>query len=201
MIRFRILLTTVVATGQIAMAPAAQAGWKMIPAQSRQNVGELLLRPSADWNGSSSKPGPRAAAWTKDGLALNSLEIFSGVAAGQPLYRERNSKRNPMPKFDPTMLLPELADYFERSFRANNPVADFGIDEITPAELAGIKAIGVRYHYLLVGDDLTRRGEARLASKAGALYAINFQAPALHFFDAEIGEARGIMDGATFAKK
>lgn len=201
MIRFRTLLAALAAAGLIAMAPAVQAGWKMIPAQSRQNVGDLLLRPRADWNGSGTKPGPQGAAWTQDGFALNSLEIFSGVPAGQSLYRERDRKHNPMPKFDPAMLLPDLVDYFERSFRANNPVAEFKVDEIVPAELAGARAITVRYHYLLTGDDLSRRGEARLASKGGLLYAINFQAPTLYYFEAGIGEARAIMDGAGFTKK
>lgn len=201
MIRFRTPLTALAAMGLIAIAPAVQAGWKMIPAQSRQNVGGLLLRPKANWNGSSTKPGLQGAAWTQDGFALNSLEIFSGVAAGQSLYRERDRKHNPMPKFDPAMLLPDLADYFERSFRASNPVAEFKIDEIIPAELAGAKAITVRYRYLLSGDDLSRRGEARIASKGGLLYAINFQAPTLHYFEAGIGEARAIMDGAGFTKK
>ena len=58
-----------------------------------------IVTPQTDWNQASGRPGKQGRAWTKDGFNLNGLEFFAGVPDGQPLYRERNKKQNPMPRF------------------------------------------------------------------------------------------------------
>lgn len=103
-----------------------------------------------------------------------------------------------MPKFDRTMLLPDLADFFERSFRVQNQVSDFTIEHSAPVMLLGQRGIAVQYRYTLPNDDLVRRGEVRMATVDNKLYAVDFQAPALHYFDAGLPEAQAIMDAAHF---
>jgi hypothetical protein len=136
--------------------------------------------------------------WTQDGVGLNAIEFFSAVPDGAPMYKERDKKNNPMPKFDGKLLLPELADFFERSFRAQNQVSDFTILESTPADIGGHKGLAVRYRYTLPNDELTRLGEARLAVVDSKLYVANFYAPQLHYFSAGLPEARAMMERARF---
>ena len=95
-------------------------------------------------------------------------------------------------------LLPELADFFERSFRAQNQVSDFTILESTPTDIGGRKGLAVRYRYTLPNDELTRLGEARMAVVEGKLYVTNFYAPQLHYFDAGLPEAHAIMERTRF---
>src|SRR5258706_16221357 len=83
----------------IAFATPAIAGWKLMPSQHSVNLGGIAVTPSSDWNQASARPGKQSVAWTHDGFDLNALEFFAAVPSGQPLYRERDRKRNPMPKF------------------------------------------------------------------------------------------------------
>ena len=182
----------------IGVSHPAFAGWKLIPAQKPANVGGIIVSPQSDWNQASAHPGKQGISWTHDGFDLNGFEFFAGVPTGGPLYRERDRKRNPMPKFDKGMLLPDLADFFERSFRARQGISDFTIAESVPAELGGYKGLAVRYRYSLPNDDLVRLGVVRLAIVRGKLYVANFNAPQLHYFASGLGEAEAIMNNAKF---
>lgn len=175
----------------------AIAGWKLMSGNQVVKVDNLSVTPQSDWN-QGGRPGEQGRVWTQDGVGLNAIEFFSAVPHGTSMYKERDKKNNPMPKFDSNLLLPELADFFERSFRAQNRVSDFTILESTPADIGGRKGLAVRYRYTLPNDELTRLGEARLAVVDGKLYVANFYAPQLHYFDAGLPEARSMMERARF---
>jgi hypothetical protein len=181
-----------------AVASPAVAGWKLMPAKQPVAVDSLKVTPENDWNQSSARPGKQGRTWTRDGFELNAIEFFAAIPSGQPIYRERDKKRNPMPKFDSGLLLPELADFFEKSFRAQNQLSDYTLIESSPATLNGAKGLRVRYRYTLPNDELTRLGEARLAVVKGKLYVANFYAPKLHYFDSHLPEANNIMDTLKF---
>ncbi|MCB2061367.1 MAG: hypothetical protein R3E09_00030 [Novosphingobium sp.] len=185
----------------LATASPAMAGWKLKPAGQAAIVDNITITPAADWNQWTGRPGKQGRTWTRDGFELNSLEVFSGVPNGQPLYRERNRKQNPLPKFDKSMLLPDLATFFERSFRTYYNIADFTVNETVPDSISGHQGIRVTYRFVSATDELVLLGEARLAVVGGQLYAINFFAPELHYFDAGIGEVHDIMDGAQISAK
>lgn len=192
---------TVIIASVAAMLLGAQpalAGWKLVPANVPAVSGEMTITPRSDWNLASGKLGKQTSTWTQDGFELNSLQIFSGIPAGQPLYKERDKKRNPLPKFDPNALLPDLVDLFERSFRAQYQVSDFTVVEVKPVAFGDQKGVRARFQYSLPDDELVRFGEVRLAVKNGKLYAISFTAPSLHYFDAGLVEALLIMDSAKF---
>jgi len=188
----------IVAAGLAAALGSApvQAGWKQLPAGTPVKVGPLSVTPSTDWNQASAKLGQQGVAWTHDGFELNAFETFAGVPVGGSLYKERNRKRNPMPKFDATILLPELADFFERSFRAQHGVTDFVVEEAGPVEFAGTRGLQVRYRYTLPNDELARQGIARLAVIDKRLFATNFYAPSVHYFAAGLPEAETLMTKA-----
>lgn len=186
------------AIGVALIAQPAFAGWKLLPGNVPVQAGEMSVTPKSDWNLATGKLGKQTTGWTQDGFELNGLQFFAGIPSGEPLYKERDKKRNPFPKFDKAALLPDLVDLFERCFRAQYDVTNFTLVEVKPAELAGRKAIRARYTYSLPDDELVRSGEVRLTADKGKLYAINFIAPSLHYFDAGLPEALAIMDGAKF---
>ncbi|MBB3980941.1 hypothetical protein GGR44_000572 [Sphingobium fontiphilum] len=190
-------LSLAMATCCVIAAPA-QAGWKLVPGGRPWPVGAAQVTPMSDWNQASAKPGKQGVAWTHDGFELNGLEIFVAVPSGQPLYRERSKKRNPMPKYQSSLLLPELSDFFERSFRTQYDVSDFTVKEASSGSLGGNPAVVLRYQYSVPGDELKREGVARLTAVNGKLYAVNFFAPTLHYFETGRTEAEAIMDSARF---
>lgn len=195
---FRKWLTPGLIGAALAFAAPARAGWTLIPAQVAVDLDGITIIPASDWNQASARPGERGFSWTHDGFDLNRFEVFAAIPSGAPLYKERSRRSQPMPKFDSTMLLPDLADFFERSFRQQNDLSDFTLDEIRPALFGGHAGLMVRYHYSLPDDELWRQGIARLAVVRGKLYVANFCAPQLHYFGAGLPEAASMMDRARF---
>lgn len=189
--------TMFAAAGMLAWSPAASAGWKLMSGKQSVKVDSVTVVPERDWN-QGGRPGKQGRVWTQDGVGLNAMEFFSAVPHGSPLYQERNKKNNPMPTFDSNLLLPELADFFERSFRAANQLSDFTILESAPTDVGGKKGLMVRYRYTLPNDELTRLGEARMAVVDGKLFVANYYAPQLHYFGAGLPEAQAIMQRAKF---
>lgn len=191
-----------VASVALMTAPtAAIAGWKLMPQKTPVTVAKssLTVTPSSDWNRWSTRPSKKGETWTLDGTALNELSFFAGIAPGEPLYRERNKKDQPLPKFDAKMLAPELVTMFESSNRIVMATSLFEIDKVEPAKLAGQDAVHFTYHYTVQADEVRRKGEARAAVIGGKLYLISFAAPAIHYYDAGVTEARAIMDSARLA--
>ena len=191
-------ITAALLCAALVVAAPARAGWKQLNADQPVKVGGMTLSPSSDWNQGGSVLAKPGVSWTHDGFDLNAFEVFPGVPAGKPLYKERSRKNNPMPKFDPTLLLPELADFFERSFRAGKGVTDFTVEASDPAPFAGGQGLEVHYRYSLPNDELVRRGVARLAVVDKKLYAATFYAPEVHYFAAGLPEAKSLMDKARF---
>jgi hypothetical protein len=187
----------VAAAGMLAWSPVAHAGWKLMTGKQSAQVDSMTVVPESDWN-QGGRPGKQGRVWTRDGVGLNAMEFFSAVPHGSPLYQEQSKKNNPMPTFDSTLLLPELADFFERSFRAANQLSDFTILESAPTDVGGKQGLLVRYRYTLPNDELTRRGEVRMAVVDGKLFVANYYAPQLHYFNAGLPEAQAIMQRVRF---
>jgi hypothetical protein len=183
----------------LAAAPtAAFAGWKVMPQRAPAAVAKsnLTVTPKSDWNRWSSRPSNKGETWTLDGVSLNELNFFAGIQSGEPIYKERDKKDKPLPKFDPKMTLPDIVQMFEASNRIIKETSLFKIDQVEPAKLAGHDAVRFTYEYTVKDEEVRRKGEGRAAVIGGKLYLINFTAPALHYHDAGIDEVRAIMDSA-----
>lgn len=177
---------------------AAGASWKVMTHGAPVAVAKstMTVTPLDDWNRWSVRPSKKGETWTQDGVALNELQFFAGIAPGEPIYRERAKKDEPLPKFSPKMLAPEIVAMVEGSHRILLGTPLFEVDSIAPAKLSGHDGVRFTYHYTVQDEEVRRKGEARAAIVNGQLYLITYAAPAIHYFDAGIGEARAIMDSA-----
>jgi hypothetical protein len=181
----------------IAFSPA-NAGWKVMPASSPVSVAKSKLSVVAGpgWNMSSSRPFKKAEIWSFDGPLLNQIEFITAISDGEPLAREYNKKRQPLPKFNSTMLQTDIVQLFEQTQRITLNTADFTVDAIEPSSFAGQNGFVFRYHYTLPDEELTRKGEARGVVVEKKLYLMAFTAAAVHYFDRDIVKVRAIMDSA-----
>ncbi|KTT75371.1 hypothetical protein [Sphingomonas endophytica] len=179
----------------LLLAAPAVAGWKVV-APTRVTVAQstLSVTPDAGWNRWTVKPIRNEERWSLDGPLLNRLSFYGGIAQDEPLARERNRKREPLPKFDRTMRATDIAELIERTVRITEEAPDFVTEAVEPATFAGQPGFRLRYRY--TAGELVRRGEARGRIADGRLYMIVFTAPALHYFDAGLPRAAAIMDSA-----
>lgn len=177
----------------------AKAGWKAVPAAAPVPVATGALRVSAPtgWNRWSKKPIKKGERWSFDGPLLNRIDFFVGLQSGDTFAREANKKREPLPKFAPTMKATDVAEMYEATLRAFGEASDFTLDAIEPAPFSGAK--GFRFAFRYSADELARRGEARGAIVGGRLYLIVLDAPELHYFDAARPGFTAIADSARVA--
>ncbi len=179
----------------LLLAVPVGARWKEV-APARIAVAGSTLSVTADpgWNRWTKRPIKKAEVWSLDGPLLNRLDFFAGIAPGEPLAREHNKKREPLPKFRAAMRAPEIAELIERTLRITESAPDFVVEAVAPAAFAGDQGFRLRFRY--TKGELVRRGEARGRVVGGKLYLITYAAPALHYFDTGLSRATAIMDSA-----
>jgi hypothetical protein len=180
----------------LASAPAS-AKWLIVAPDKAVPVAKskLAVVAPAGWNRWSKQPTKQSELWSFDGPLLNRLHFYGGVSAGQPLAKERNKKREPLPKFASNMKATDVVEAYEQTLRVTEGANDFVIEAIEPTQFAAHQ--GFRFAYRYTAGELTRRGEARGAIVGGKLYLISYAAPALHYFDAHLAKAQAIMESAN----
>ena len=187
------MLKHAMAAAALLSTPAI-AKWTAVPAAAvpvAENA--MSVAPAAGWNRWSKKPTKQSELWSFDGPLLNQIQFYA-VTPGQPLAKERNKKREPLPKFAANMKATDIAEAFEQTIRVTQGAPDFVIDTIEPAQFGA--ADGFRFAYHFTSGELVRKGEARGAIVKGKLYMIAYSAPSLHYFDAGLAGATAIMDSA-----
>jgi hypothetical protein len=183
----------------LGMATPALAGYALMAANQPVQIGKSILKvtPRGDWNRLGKRVGRNAESWTLDGLTLNDLTFYGGVASGAPLFREADKVNRPLPHFSTTMLSPDIAQLFEGSYRIANDTSLMAIDAIEPARFAGHDGFRFTYSFTLQSDEVKRKGEAIGALVGGKLYLITFEAPEIFYFDRDIERFRAIAATAT----
>jgi hypothetical protein len=158
-------------------------------------VGGVTVTPPRDWNRLSNKPGKFAETWTLDGEQLNDVTFFNGVAPGLPLVKERDKKKQPLPKFTAETLLVEIPELVEGTYRAYKQIGEFKVTGSKPGRYLGSKGVEFTYEYT-DGDQIRRIGEAHAAIINKKLYMATFDAPKIHFFQRSLADYRALIASA-----
>ena len=159
----------------------------------------MTVTPPRDWNRLSAKPGKFAEVWTLDGEQLNDVTFYGGVEAGKPLVKERDKKRDPLPKFTASTLLVEVPELLEGTYRAYKQIGAFTVTGSTPGQFLGRQGVNFTYEYT-DQDDLPRKGEARAVLIEKKLYMVTFDAPRLHYFDKTLPDFQALASTAKLSK-
>lgn len=192
-------LLIVALAAAIGAAPAAFANAYREKGKTVQ-VAEstLTVTPPRDWNRLDGRPGKHAETWTLDGEQLNDVTFFGAIAPGDPLVRERNRRREPLPKFTGTTLLVEVPELLGATYRAYKGIGNFAIGTSAPETFLGKPGVRFAFDYT-DEDNLPRKGEAVAAIVAGRLYMIAFDAPRLHYYDRTLPDFRALAQTAALA--
>lgn len=186
----------------ISASPAIAGGFKLVLAGQSATVlkSDLKVTPSQDWNRLGSRIGRNAESWTLDGLTLNDLTFYSGIPDNTTLFRAADKKNKPLPNFSKTMLVPDIAQLFESSYRIANETSLMSIDKIEPASFAGQSGFRFTYSFTIQNEEVKRIGEARGAIANGKLYMITFEAPSIYYHERDIESFRKIADSAVIGR-
>jgi hypothetical protein len=175
-------------SASIVAATPALAGYKLMAQGKAVAVAKsgLTVTPAQPWNRLGGRVGRNAESWTLDGLPLNDMTFYGGIANGTTLFREVDKKNAPLPRFSSTMLIPDVVQLFEGSYRVANSTSLMSIDSTEPATFAGQPGFRFTYNFTVQNEEVRRKGEAYGAVVGGKLYMVTFEAPVIHYFDAGI---------------
>ncbi len=182
----------------LGMISPALAQYKLIPQNQPViiNKSALQVTPGTAWNKLYQRAGKRAETWTLDGTALNDVTFFTGIPDGKPLITDSDKRDRPLPRFSATMLAPDIAQFFEQTYRIALGTPRMSVDSIEPATFAGATGFRFTYSFALQGEEVRRKGEATGAVVGGLLYLISYEAPALHYFKRDVAAYRAIVASA-----
>ena len=141
----------------------------------------LTVTPTRDWNSLNKTIGKNTETWTTDGEQLNDVTFFGGIAAGNPLVKEKSKKREPLPKFTKTTLPVEIPELLEGTYRTYKNSGSFQVLSTDPGSFLGRD--GVHFTYTFTDEDeLTRM--------------MTFEAPRLGYFERTVSAFRGLAETA-----
>lgn len=155
--------------------------------------GAFSANPQTRWNRLQQREGDYQEVWTIDGDRLNRVVFYGGVPVGEPLLRERDKKRDPLPDVTGNMLLTDIPLLLERTYRTKYGIAIMSIGRQEPATLDGRPAIAFDYTFIDPEYEVETKGEAVAALEDGQLYLVVFEAPAVYYFDRDIQKFRDLV--------
>jgi hypothetical protein len=191
-----ITLALMATAALLGSVPARAHGYREQGKAVAVAASPLTVTPNRDWNQLSGKPGKKAEAWTLDGEQLDLVTFYGGIAPGEPLLREHDKKGKPLPKLTREMLLAEVPELLEATYRTDRAIASFTLLDARPERFLGSDGIRFAYEYV-DGDELPRRGEGHAALVKGLLYMATLDAPRLHYFDQVAPAYRALVESAT----
>ena len=204
----RLALAALVLVPLAAPAPAEaqfvlSTPWRIVRDGEVRKVGKSNLAVTAigDWNRSTQRQTGESENWTQHGIGLDDLGFYMGIKKGEALFRQRDKKKDPLPKFDPAMLPTDIVEWFENSARIALTSAVFEVVAVRPAQLAGHPGVEMDFTYATEGDNLERMGTARAAVIGQRLYLITYDAPKLHYYDEGLPTALAVMNSARLVGK
>jgi hypothetical protein len=151
----------------------------------------LLVRADSAWNHVTVVGGSNVV-WTRDGLPLDVLRFWVGVADGQPLAPAAKDQR-PL-TFRAAMEPQEIVALFQGALSRDG--STFTLDRLEPAPFLGGPGFRFEYTLLRKADEVRLSGIGWGAVRGGQLHAITYSAPRAAFFQRHLGAARQVAESA-----
>lgn len=192
----------VTATAALLMLTSPLAAHKVIEPGPNDKIvkGAFSANPQTRWNRLQQRDGKYQEVWTIDGDRLNRVVFYGGVPVGEPLLKERDKKRDPLPNVSGNMLLPDIPLLLERTYRTKYGIAIMSIGRQEPATLDGRPAIAFDYTFIDPEYEVETKGEAVAALDDGRLYLLAFEAPAVYYFDRDIEKFRDLVKTVSLTR-
>lgn len=184
-----------VAMSTVALIATAASANSLISPGVHTNIGKsnLSASPTTEWNRLSERGGKNVEVWTLDGDGLNKITFYAGIPIGEPLLKETDKKHAPLPRVTPNMLITDIPALLESTYRIQLHTMQMSIDDEEPTVVGGHKGIKFTYSYVREDDEVQRKGEAVGAFVDDRLYIVSYEAPAIHFFDKDVGKFRELV--------
>ncbi len=132
--------------------------------------------------------------WTTDGMPLDQLHFFVGIAPGETLVDLRERQDKQIPRFQKNMQAHDIVELYETLSTLDGSTYTRG--KLTPTPFAG--GNGFRFEFTLVrkGDDVILKGVGYASVQKDQLYLLVFKAPRIHYFAKHLPRVEAIAESA-----
>jgi hypothetical protein len=173
-------------------------GFSLVEPKTVALRGAISVEPNRAWNQFNSGelvPGPTVT-WTTDGLALDFVTFFLGIADGKPLYESTTEKDKP-PVFRRSMGPIEVMELFDASLAWQTKSSLVTTSNLQPTEFAS--GPGIRFQVQYVGkDEIDRQGVVVGGVRNDKLYLIFFQGTQLYHYGKYMPDVERLIATARF---
>ena len=179
-----------------ALAACASAGGTLQAAGS-VDVFDMQLTTGLSW-ARIKDPLQHEEIWTIDGMALNSLSIFSGIAPGQHVFMlgKARTSRPDGPWFRAGMRPEEIRDIVVAAMQDQHMV-NITTDDLRPRKFGDVD--GLRFEFTMANaDGLVYKGTVAAAEKDGKLDLLLWKAPAEYYYERDAVAVARMLDGVRF---
>ena len=134
--------------------------------------------------------------WTLDGVRLNTLSFYPGIADNEPLIRQKSSQEK-VPVFRKDLSSEEIMDLFEATVTRSTQSTLTETHDLRPGEFGGVP--GFRFEMTFtMKDEVPRKAVVAGAVWNDRLYLVVYQAPRLYYFDKYLGLVESIIASVRF---
>jgi hypothetical protein len=154
----------------------------------------LSFKVSSAWNHVKT-PGTPAMqhVWTRDGLAIDQLRVWSPVRSGE-LIREKSGDERPL-EFNASMSSEQIVALFEGYYaRGGNR---FTLTKATAQPFLGGAGTRIEFEWTMQSDNVRRSGLGYFVVRGGELHALMYTAPRLVFFAKHQQEVANLAESAA----
>ena len=133
--------------------------------------------------------------WTIDGMALNSLSIFSDIEPGQHVFMlgKARTSRPDGPWFQAGMRPEEIRDIIVAAMQGQKMV-NITTDNLRPQKFGAVD--GLRFEFTMSNaDGLIYKGTVAAAEKDGKLDVLLWKAPAEYYYGRDAVAVATMLDG------
>ena len=172
--------------------PMAWVGVKPGPVRV---CGHLTVQGDPDWSRMQRRaPEPGHDAWTMDGLPLDQLQFFVGIASGDPLQVMAGHAGKQIPKFQKDMQAQEIIELYETLATLDG--STFTRGRMAPANFAGAPGFRFEFQRVRKGDELMMKGVGYGSVQKDRLYLLVYEAPRIHYFAHNLPQVEAIASSA-----
>jgi len=134
--------------------------------------------------------------WTIDGVRLNALLFYPGIADNEPLVRQKDSQEK-APVFRKDLSSEEIMELFEATLTRSTQSTLTETHNLRPVRFGGVP--GFRFEMTFtMKDEVPRKATIAGAVRDDRLYLIVYQAPRLYYFDKYAGIVEDIIASVQF---
>lgn len=138
---------------------------------------------------------PKGELWTAEGIPVDRLAFFVGLAEGDVLLQPRGSSgEKKLPRFRAGMNPSEVVEFYEAYATADG--SSFTLAKLEPAPFGGAEGFRFEFQAVRKSDEVRLAGVGYGALRGGKLYMMVYTAPRIHFFPSYLPRVEAIARSA-----